>query len=173
MNYNIALVIIIYILLINWAYEFYVKNITHYALSDINWDSNKSIYLYVNLFNKLGPPDLIDKENGGSAVWESWRKKCKIILYDKEEHIISGIFPIKLFAGYINVVISKEAIDKMIFELNKVCYPSFCTRNKIQIRSNSWDSLMESACKSMQITSGEKDVSFDVEYIDNYICKYI
>jgi hypothetical protein len=154
----------------------------NHTLKDINWRSISSILLFIKLLKELGCPDLIDKNIGGNAIWEKWKTKCKIIIYDKSEYLLSSTFPICPFAGYKNIIISSQAMDYMIQKINKMCYPVVIMNNcRVRLRAKTWNTLLQNIIMSMKITVGEytensvkntKEVKKAEKIIENYFHEY-
>ena len=152
-----ANIIAILIILLSWSYDFYIQETLEFLVTDLNWQSDKSVQLYRLLIQKIGIPDLLNKADGGNAIWNRWKDKGKIVVYDKPGYILSGDIPIMLFAGFENTEIDPLAASEMIADITRLCWPVVYDpyRKRLRIRATKWDDFLSRTVLAMRITTGE------------------
>ena len=100
-----------------WFYQLWMTSIQR----SVQWKSKKCRQIYAEMWQHLGEPFSVDNNSDGNAVWEDCIGKCRIMLNDRCEKILTATFILQLFLGYINVEITPEAIELMICRLQKCC----------------------------------------------------
>jgi len=89
-----------------------------------------------------------------------------------------------LFAGYKNIVVSPRAVENMIQKIHKLCRPAVVARSgsrgccRVQLRAQTWNSLVQNIVNSMEITMGsglekKESEALDESRIDEYFCNHI
>lgn len=171
-DYIFAVIILIMIIIVYRLHELYIQEISKHILYQIQWLSKNSWDIYAALLQKIGLPDIIDKNINGNAIWK-WKTKCVITLHDKEINPISGTIPVKLFSGYKNVEITEEAVKAMIEKIEKECSPSYIFlhgNHKVRLEANTWEDMLKKIIKTISITMGiyNKKINENETIIDTY-----
>jgi hypothetical protein len=148
---------IIIVLIIVLFYSFYQQYLIDSESTTITWEVEKPYEIYLKLKEKFGQPSSIKIDNISGVIWTPDKIFKKIILLDQERNLLIITIPIKLFAGYKNIQMTRKAVHNKLSQITglseTINYDTFT--ESATLKCDTWENALILSVLLTKISTSE------------------